>query len=113
MKNLKIIAERSLDGSVFDLKNWEGYKVGLYKVTEIRQNEKNRKHLVYYGEDHFGNVLPFGIPFPYDSEFEDEPKWIEAPTVVQLDQSSISGDTLLKAIAIAQNPELAIQLLTK
>lgn len=106
----------SENNSIHAQATWSGYEYGLYEVT-VDVSEGTDKLLVYYGLDNnaptMKNPIVMIMTFPEISIEKEEPNVIqkEPLQVVQFDGTAISGDVLLKAIAIAQNPELAKDLL--
>lgn len=126
MTKLIIADKRHFDVSVkniFDPQLWSGYKYGLYDVT--KQNDLTNKNdcslldriLIYYGLDMNIDTMKapilMAMPFPVISVLEQNSEIIEnePKQLIQFDGTAITGDVLLKAIAIAQNPELAKDLL--
>jgi hypothetical protein len=107
--NLKVIAPvffTKEQTNMFNIEHWVKKDYGLYKVTD----GLGMLHLVNYFKNNDGVVTVFGMPYPIESEEKETEIVSELKTA---DCSFISGDTLLKALAIAQNPELAVQLLNK
>lgn len=104
--------------NIHDLKLWEGRPHGIYEVTHM-MNEQRVSQLVMWGIDaNFLNSPPIVIsmPFPTVAVFERQDTAITEEHIpprqfVEFEGSHITGDVLLKAIAIAQNPELAKDLL--
>jgi hypothetical protein len=119
MKKLIIKGSRhfnmSDNNSIHAPATWSGYEYGLYEVTMDAPQGSDRM-LVYYGLDNnvptMKNPIIMIMPFPDISIENEVQREIEQPQqLVQFDGTAITGDVLLKAIAIAQNPELAKDLL--
>lgn len=108
--NLKVIGvvfQKKEQPNIFFIEDWVKREYGLYKVIDIT----GFVHLINYSKDQNGVGTVNAMPYPTESEEK------ETDTIVgelkMVESSQITGDTLLKALAIAQNPELALQLLNK
>lgn len=120
MKKLIITDSRHFDASnkesIHAVSTWNGYKFGLYDVT-VDINGGEDRILAYYGLDNnvptMKNPIVLLMPFPLISMENEEAQIIEKEPqqLLQFDGTAITGDVLLKAIAIAQNPELAKDLI--
>lgn len=104
--------------NIHDNSLWVGRQHGLYEVSCMIGNLRHR-FLVTWGIDsNFPNQSPivFSMPLPTVDVFEkvQENQIIEKPMqLLESEGTSITGDVLLKAIAIAQNPELSLKLLNQ
>jgi len=106
LKVIGIVFQKKEQPNIFFIEDWVKREYGLYKVIDIT----GFVHLVNYSKDKNGVGTVFEMPYPIESEEKETEIVSELKTA---DCSFISGDTLLKALAIAQNPELAVQLLNK
>jgi len=100
MKTLKVLETIILqteENNIFDYSIYSGKKQGLYKVIDFYK----QVHLAHWCN---GGITCF--PYPENSEIEET-----VLTVQQTSHNTIDSDTFLKAIAIAQNPELAKDLI--
>lgn len=116
MKKLIITDSRHFgEENIHDVNLWKKIPYGLYEVSRTIPGNTER-FLASWGIDiNYPNNGPilFIMPFPVESIEKEESQIIEKEPMqlVQFDGNTITGDVLLKAIAIAQNPELAKDLL--
>jgi len=130
---MKIIIVKSITfppeiNNPYNMDLWKSRPYGYYDVTWLPNpgSKDINRMLFYYGIDKnlkINNPIPliYGLPFNMDyMDMETMPttnvvaeSQKEKIVIKPVESSSITGDTLLKAIAIAQNPELALQLLNK
>ena len=119
---LKVIEKRIFKPSEtpFAQTYWEQYINGLYEVVWYPNskpddvNAKAERILMFWGYDENmpnDKRILLCMPFPGFSIVAEQ----ERPPLAELKSSpvetGISGDVLLKAIAIAQDPKLALELL--
>ena len=119
--NLKIIGERKFSPgeAPFDVFNWNSYEFGLYDVTHYPGSKKGDlvakqdRILMYWGTDenypNQGKIV-ICMPFPSVSVVnaaDEKPQNTEMYPV----NTGIDVNVLLKAIAIAQDPKLALELI--
>ena len=116
--NLKVTGKRSfaVGENCFDRALWQSFEFGLYDVhypNPTPGQETKKDHiLMSWGHDENypqNQSMLFCIPFPGFAIIAEQ----ERPPIKQQTASAgIDGDVLLKAIAIAQDPKLALELLT-
>lgn len=100
---------------------WKNKSHGLFDVTWTPDTpkgeiEKQERSLVFWRTDQLNeNEVVFGMPFPIESIENDslQSKAIQYEGQNPTINTGIDGNVLLKAIAIAQNPELSLKLLNQ
>jgi hypothetical protein len=120
--NLKVTGKRTfgIGETAFNQTEWTQWDSGLYDVVWCPNSKpgdataKNERVLMFWGHDenipNTQRVLVC-MPFPgFAVATEPEQSPISKIERIPL-ETGISGDVLLKAIAIAQDPKLALELL--
>lgn len=120
---LKIKGKRIFEKgeNAFDPKSWTAYEPGVYEALHYPRKSGERtdetdRILMFWGYDNnfpAQPMMPCCIPMPNAYDFIEEVEQPQKETAMSSKEAGISGDVLLKAIAIAQDPKLSLELLNR